>query len=141
MLHKRLNVLTNRVRVLRPSERLHKNALALRLLNLLDLVRVSVQLLEEPQGLVWMAVGCLQVVEKVLKRGHARGWLFDLLLIVLVVIDAHVIFIGLKCDRALHIHLFLIIIHFEALRQIANDFGINLSVLLERVILKIEHLE
>ena len=66
VLHKRLNVLTNRVRVLRPSERLHKNALALRLLNLLNLVRVSVQLLEEPQSLVWMAVGCLQVVEKVL---------------------------------------------------------------------------
>ena len=42
VLHERLNVLTDRVRVFRPRERLDEHALTLRLLHILDFVRVAI---------------------------------------------------------------------------------------------------
>ena len=63
MLHERLNVLLNRVRVLSLGEGLDEDALTLAGLHLLYAFSIHVELLEEFKCAVWMTICRLEIIE------------------------------------------------------------------------------
>ena len=66
MLHESFDVFLDSVRVFGLGERLHEHALVLRFLELFNLFRVVIELLEELKCFVGMTVGSFKVVKQVL---------------------------------------------------------------------------
>ena len=152
LLHERLDVLLDRVGVLRARERLYKHALALLLLDLFDSFRVDVELFQVLQRLVRIPDRLLQVVQQHFKGGHLRGRpprhvhaacgrrLSEVFVPLQLVSRLSLpLRIGLVVCRLKEVDAALVVVHFDGLREVAHNFVLYLRVLLEWVVLEIQH--
>lgn len=90
-----------------------------------------------------MAVGRLKVVEQVLECGHLRiaALLLFFTSLTRTFVVLHVDRLVWFGKRRLDVDLLLVVVHFEVLGQAADDFAANLRVLVERIVLEVEHAE
>ena len=146
VLHKRFNILLDRVRVFCLREGLDKDALTLCCLDLLDPIGVNIELLQKLQSLVWVAICRLQIIEQGLQRWHHGGACLDFFISLSTAIPTHRV--SLRCipfrrfrDGALHVNLLLVVVHLEVLGEAADNLRVNLRVLLEGVVLEVEDTE
>lgn len=143
MLHKCFYILLNRVSVLRSGKRLEVT-LTLAFLHLLDLFCVNVELLEELKGSVGVTVRGLKVVKQMLECGSLSLFLTSSACSVLVLLEHRDV---RRCSSirrllrycALNVHLLLVVVHFQVLRESTDDFCVDLRLELEWVSLEIEH--